>query len=140
MSRDPDDSPVERYLDELTRLLAAGRPRELRHLLSETEAHLHDDTAAALATGTDRADAEAQAVARLGAPKTLANAELDPGINETDSAFNKALHDELCKAGPDHCPTMLFEKGESHMSEVFSIDTSDKVVSGPILKWIKSIK
>jgi hypothetical protein len=70
----------------------------------------------------------------------LATAELDPGINGTDSAFNKALHDELCKAGPDHCPTMLFEKGESHMSEVFSIDTSDKVVSGPILKWIKSIK
>jgi hypothetical protein len=70
----------------------------------------------------------------------LATAELDPGINGTDSAFNKALHDELCKDGPDHCPTMLFEKGESHMSEVFSIDTSDKVVSGPILKWIKSIK
>ena len=70
----------------------------------------------------------------------LATAELDPGINGSDSAFNKALHDELCKAGPDHCPTMLFEKGESHMSEVFSIDTTDKVVSGPILKWIKSIK
>src|ERR1019366_8523521 len=70
----------------------------------------------------------------------LATAELDPGINGTDSAFNKALHDELCKEGPDHCPTMLFEKGESHMSEVFSIDTPDKVVSGPILKWIKSIK
>jgi hypothetical protein len=70
----------------------------------------------------------------------LATAELDPGINGTDSAFNKALHDELCKDGPDHCPTMLFEKGESHMSEVFSVDTSDKVVSGPILKWIKSIK
>ncbi len=64
----------------------------------------------------------------------------NPGINGTDSAFNKALHDELCKAGPDHCPTMLFEKGESHMSEVFSIDTPDKTVSGPILKWIKSIK
>ncbi len=70
----------------------------------------------------------------------LATAELDPGINGTDSAFNQALHDELCKAGPEHCPTMLFEKGESHMSEVFSIDTPDKVVSGPILKWIKSIK
>jgi hypothetical protein len=70
----------------------------------------------------------------------LATAELDPGISGSDSAFNKALHDELCKVGPDHCPTMLFEKGESHMSEVFSIDTSDKVVSGPILKWIKSIK
>jgi hypothetical protein len=70
----------------------------------------------------------------------LATAELDPGINGSDSAFNKALHDELCKVGPDHCPTMLFEKGESHMSEVFSVGTSDKVVSGPILKWIKSIK
>jgi len=70
----------------------------------------------------------------------LATAELDPGISGADSAFNKALHDELCKVGPDHCPTMLFEKGESHMSEVFSIGTSDKVVSGPILKWIKSIK
>lgn len=70
----------------------------------------------------------------------LATAELDPGINGTDSAFNKALHDELCKEGKDHCPTMLFEKGESHMSEVFSIDTPDKTVSGPILKWIKSVK
>ncbi len=70
----------------------------------------------------------------------LATAELDPGIDGTDSAFNKALHDELCKEGKDHCPTMLFEKGESHMSEVFSIDTPDQTVSGPILKWIKSIK
>jgi len=70
----------------------------------------------------------------------LATAELDPGINGSHSAFNQALHDELCKLGPDHCPTMLFEKGESHMSEVFSIDTPDKTVSGPILKWMKSIK
>jgi Carboxylesterase family len=70
----------------------------------------------------------------------LATAELDPGIDGKDSAFNQALHDELCKVGPDHCPTMLFEKGESHMSEVFSIDTPDKTVSGPILKGIKSIK
>jgi hypothetical protein len=70
----------------------------------------------------------------------LATAELDPGINGTDSAFNKALHDELCKEGPEHCPTMLFEKGESHMSEVFSIGTADKTVSGPILKWMKGIR
>ena len=70
----------------------------------------------------------------------LATAELDPGIDGSMSAFNQALHDELCKEGKDHCPTMLFEKGESHMSEVFSIDTADTTVSGPILKWIKSIK
>jgi hypothetical protein len=35
---------------------------------------------------------------------------------------------------------MLFAKGESHMSEVFSIDTDDKIVSAPILAWIKKIK
>lgn len=70
----------------------------------------------------------------------LASAELDPGVNGAMSAFNQALHDELCKEGPSHCPTMLFEKGESHMSEVFSIDTPDKTVSGPILAWIKSVK
>jgi len=70
----------------------------------------------------------------------LATAELDPGIEGKMSAFNQAFHDELCKEGPDHCPTMLFEKGESHMSEVFSIDTPDTTVSGPILAWIKKIK
>ena len=34
----------------------------------------------------------------------LATAELDPGINGTDSAFNQALHDELCKEGPRSLP------------------------------------
>lgn len=71
------ESPVEQYLDELTRLLAAGHPRHLRYLLSETEAHLHDDVDAAIAAGAGRADAEAQAVARIGAPEALAHAELD---------------------------------------------------------------
>jgi BD-FAE protein len=68
------------------------------------------------------------------------SAELDPGISGSMSAFYQTLHDELCKAGPDRCPTMLFAKGESHMSEVFSIDTDDKIVSGPILDWIKKVK
>jgi len=35
---------------------------------------------------------------------------------------------------------VLFLKGESHMSEVFSIDTDDKTVSGPILTWMKKVK
>jgi triacylglycerol lipase len=67
-------------------------------------------------------------------------AELDPGIKGGMAPFYQTLHDELCKDGPSHCPTMLFEKGESHMSEVFSIDTPDKTVSGPILAWIKKVK
>jgi hypothetical protein len=71
----------------------------------------------------------------------LANAELDPGVGTNGiMPFNQILHDELCKEGKDHCPTLLYFKGESHMSEVFSIDTPDKTVSGPILAWIKKIK
>ena len=75
----------------------------------------------------------------------LIRAELDPGVMGDMTAADKALHDELCmidgsnaKDGVGHCPAMLFAKGESHMSEVFSIDTNDKTVSGPILDWIKS--
>jgi hypothetical protein len=77
----------------------------------------------------------------------LASAELDPGVDGKLSPFNQALHDELCKLdgpkaveGEGHCPMMLFEKGESHMAEVFSIDTPDQSVSGPILAWMKSTK
>jgi hypothetical protein len=71
----------------------------------------------------------------------LANAELDPGVDEKGiMPFNQVLHDDLCKEGPDHCPLLLYFKGESHMSEVFSLDTPDKTVSGPILAWIKKIK
>ena len=77
----------------------------------------------------------------------LASAELDPGVDGKMSPFNQALHDELCKLdgpkaedGKGHCPAMLYENGESHMSEVFSIDSPDKTVSGPVLKWIKSTK
>ena len=77
---------------------------------------------------------------KVGIALLFASAELDPGINGSMSAFYQTLHDELCKDGPSHCPTMLFEKGESHMSEVFSIDTPDKIVSGPILAWMKKVK
>ncbi len=74
----------------------------------------------------------------------LANGDLDigadPSVNGGIMAFNQMLHDELCKDGPDHCPTLLLAKGESHMSIVFSIDTPDTTVSGPILAWMKGIK
>jgi hypothetical protein len=30
--------------------------------------------------------------------------------------------------------------GDSHMSAVFSIDTPGKIVSGPVLDFIKSVK
>jgi len=68
----------------------------------------------------------------------LARAELDPGVQGGMAASDIALHDEMCKAG--HCPAMLYLKDESHMSEVFSIDSADKTVSAPILAWIKKVK
>jgi triacylglycerol lipase len=67
----------------------------------------------------------------------LARAELDPGVQGAMAPSDIALHDEMCKAG--HCPAMIYLKDESHMSEVFSIDTPDKTVSGPILDWIKKV-
>ena len=73
----------------------------------------------------------------------LANGELDIGADAALgglTAFNKGLHEELCRDGPAHCPTLLVPKGHSHMSLVFSIDTADTSVSGPILAWIRSVR
>ena len=78
----------------------------------------------------------------------LASAELDPGIVKAQpSAFNQALHDELCKQdgpkakdGKGHCPMLVVMKAESHMSAPYSVDSGDKTVSTPILAWIKSTK
>ena len=62
-------------------------------------------------------------------------AELDPpGI----IAFAGTLKDQLCKAG--RCPEYLVFKDHSHISEVMSPNTADDSVTGPILKWITSIK
>jgi triacylglycerol lipase len=68
-------------------------------------------------------------------PFMISTAELDPpGI----VAFAETVRDQLCKAG--HCPTYVSYKDHSHISEVMSPDTADTSVTGPILKWIKSVK
>lgn len=71
----------------------------------------------------------------------IAYAELDPGIMNAQMPANTvALHDALCQVGKDHCPEMWMLKGESHMSEVFSLDTSDQTVAKPVLKFVKAAK
>jgi acetyl esterase/lipase len=68
-------------------------------------------------------------------PFLISTAELDPpGI----VAFAETLKDQLCKAG--HCPTYLVFKDHSHISEVMSPNTADDTVTGPILKWITSVR
>ena len=68
-------------------------------------------------------------------PFMIAVAELDPQ-NILD--FSATLKDELCKA--DRCPNYVTFKDHSHISEVMSPNTKDDSVTGPILKWIKSVK
>src|SRR5262252_5249049 len=78
----------------------------------------------------------------------IAFAELDPGVMNAMMPANViALHDELCKLdgagakdGKGHCPEMWMLKGESHMSEVFSVDTADQTVSKPVLTFVKKLK
>jgi triacylglycerol lipase len=64
------------------------------------------------------------------------------GWGEIDSAniwvFDEALKNALCKAG--RCPTSAIFKDHSHVSLVFSPNTKDNSVTGPILKWMKSVK
>jgi hypothetical protein len=61
--------------------------------------------------------------------------ELDPPNILT---FDETLKNALCKAG--RCPTTAFYKDHSHVSLVFSPNTADDSVTGPILKWMKSVK
>jgi triacylglycerol lipase len=68
-------------------------------------------------------------------PFMLSVAELDP---PNIIGFAETLKDQLCKAG--HCPTYAVYKDHSHISEVMSPDTADDSVTGPILKWMKSVK
>ena len=65
----------------------------------------------------------------------LSVAELDP---PNIIGFAETLKSELCKAG--ECPAYMVYKDHSHISEVMSPDTADDSVTGPILKWIKSVK
>jgi hypothetical protein len=60
------NEPVEDYLDGLL-LALPGTAREVRHTLSEVEAHLHDAVAEGVAAaGLTQPEAEAAAVARVG--------------------------------------------------------------------------
>ena len=70
----PAGTPIEDYLDELL-VASTGDPRQVRSLLAETEAHLHDATAEGMANGLDRVDAEREAVSRFGSVYEIADGE-----------------------------------------------------------------
>jgi hypothetical protein len=65
----------------------------------------------------------------------IVSGELDP---KPLLAWSKTLHDTLCADGSATCPKYVIAKGQSHVSLVFSIDTPDTGVSGPVLAFIRS--
>ncbi|HTI67303.1 MAG TPA: alpha/beta hydrolase [Caulobacteraceae bacterium] len=76
----------------------------------------------------------------------LVRAELDPNVMGDMTPADKAVHDTLCaldgpnaKDGEGHCPVMLYGKRLSHMGEVFSFDTPDTTVSGPVLAFARKV-
>jgi hypothetical protein len=90
-------------------------------------------------SGTAQAALAAGGVVRRNRRRTPPHSWPDRDLPELKKT-KETLHDELCKEGPGHCPTMLFEKGESHMSEVFRSTLATTPCPKPILDWMKKIK
>ncbi|HYA49606.1 MAG TPA: hypothetical protein VEG33_00385, partial [Streptosporangiaceae bacterium] len=72
-------------------------------------------------------------LAKSTVPTMLVRAELDPP--QFNDQF-ELLRDALCKAG--RCPTTLTLKGHSHMSEVYSINTADTVLSDALRAFVNA--
>jgi triacylglycerol lipase len=72
---------------------------------------------------------------RLNIPLLISHTEVDlpDAIVEADAAKKS-----LCDAG--HCPTYLVLKDHSHMSQNYSVGTSDVSLSGPVLQFLHGIK
>jgi len=76
-----------------------------------------------------------QGMTKLTIPVLASYTEVDiPGAPEEAQNLKSAM----CDAG--HCPTLVEFKDHSHMSQVFSVGTPDMSVSGPVLKFLTSIK
>jgi triacylglycerol lipase len=74
-------------------------------------------------------------LAKTGIPLFVGAGEIDlPGA----VTFVDTLKDELCKAS--RCPATMIFKDHSHMSAVFSPNTADQSVTGPILDWMRTVK
>lgn len=67
-------------------------------------------------------------------PLLLAAADGDP---QDRPEYVDLLRDALCKSSA--CPSTLLIKDHNHMSEIFSVNSKDRSVSQPILKWLRRI-
>jgi len=89
--------------------------------------------------GTDPAEREkrlsTEGLKKATIPLFVARTELDtPTAVEQGEALKKGL----CDAG--RCPTYVVFKDHSHLSQAFSVGTTDTSVSGPILEFLRTLK
>ena len=89
--------------------------------------------------GNDPADREKRAstegLKKATIPLFVSRTELDtPTAIEQADALNKAL----CDAG--RCPTYAVFKDHGHLSQTYSVGTTDTSVSGPILEFLRKVK
>jgi pimeloyl-ACP methyl ester carboxylesterase len=64
----------------------------------------------------------------------IVNGAIDPpGL----LAIGKNLHEAVCGGGSQQCPQFIEVVGHGHMSLVFSFDSPDTSVSGPVLTFIR---
>lgn len=87
------------------------------------------------ATGAVVATAVITALATTEIPLFVGAGEID--VPDAVS-FVGSLKGELCRGG--NCPTTTVFAGHSHMSAVFSVNTADQSVTGPILEWMRAVK
>ena len=117
----------------------AGNPTGSPPLRRPVDAGRADRAVARARGAAGRGDAagsiELAGLVKSKLPFFVSVAELDP---PNIIGFAETLKSELCKAGD--CPTYMVFKDHSHISEVMSPDTADDSVTGPILKWMKSVK
>src|SRR5205823_8488714 len=88
--------------------------------------------------GNDPADREKRAstegLKKATIPLFVSRTELDtPTAIEQADALKKAL----CDAG--RCPTYMVSKDHSHLSQGYSVGTTDTSISGPILEFLRKV-
>ena len=85
----------------------------------------------------DPAHSDLEGLKALNIPLFLSVAEMDP---DNTHASDKALRDALCARQGQQCPPYMEFKDHQHISVMFSFNTPDESVSGPVLQWLRSLR
>jgi triacylglycerol lipase len=81
----------------------------------------------------DPAHSDLEGLKALDLPLFISLGEYDP---DSTLASDQALRQALCAR---RCPTFVVFKDHQHISTMFSFNTADESVSGPVLAWIRSV-